>query len=184
MVRSVAFIYCPTARFSPSLSYESSTYCSSVPITTMASADFSRQLLSMYQRCFNMSVKPPRVRTITFNPSTCCIYHEDSVQYGALICMAISPYPLWPYMQFLFVRPGICLRLRSELAWRQSGSTSRWTPLPSANTSYCKACSGLAPYSYRPCRAHHKKALKAYSQGLIYLFKKFSITQERLDWFI
>ena len=31
-----------------------------------------------------------------------------------------------PYMQFLFVRPGLCLRLPSD-------STSRWTPLPLAN---------------------------------------------------
>jgi hypothetical protein len=29
--------------------------------------------------------------------------------------------------------------------------------LPLANTSYCQVCSGLAPYSHRPCRAHYKK---------------------------
>ena len=41
------------------------------------------------------------------------------------------------------------LRIRLPL-----DSTSRWTPLPSANTSYCQACSGLSPPSCRPSRAH------------------------------
>ncbi|RQW07718.1 nucleoside kinase, partial [Paenibacillus rhizophilus] len=26
--------------------------------------------------------------------------------------------------------------------------------MPLANSSYCQACSGLSPPSYRPCRAH------------------------------
>ena len=38
-----------------------------------------------------------------------------------------------------------------------SDSTSRWTPLPSANASCYRARSGLSPPSYRPCRAHAKK---------------------------
>ena len=33
-------------------------------------------------------------------------------------------------------------------------TTSRWTPLPLANTSYCQVCSGLSPPSYCPCWAH------------------------------
>ena len=37
-----------------------------------------------------------------------------------------------------------------------SDSTSRWTPLPSANASYCRARSGLSPLSCCSCRAHHK----------------------------
>src|SRR5690606_4620889 len=44
----------------------------------------------------------------------------------------------------------VCLRLPSD-------SASRRTPLPLANSSYCQACSGLSPPSYRPCRAHYKK---------------------------
>ena len=35
-----------------------------------------------------------------------------------------------------------------------SDSTSRWTPLPSANASYCRARSGLSPPSCCPCWAH------------------------------
>ena len=52
-----------------------------------------------------------------------------------------------PPMQFLFIRPGLCLRLLSD-------SQSPTTPLPLANDSYCQVHSGLTPPSYRPCRAH------------------------------
>ena len=45
-----------------------------------------------------------------------------------------------PYIQFLFVGSHICRQLPSD-------SASRWTPLLLTNTPYCKACSGLAPYS-------------------------------------
>lgn len=40
--------------------------------------------------------------------------------------------PILPYMQFLFVRPRVCYELTSY-------STSRWTHLPFANSSYCQA---------------------------------------------
>src|SRR5699024_707531 len=55
-----------------------------------------------------------------------------------------------PCMQFLFVSSGFRLQLPSD-------SASRRTPLPSANSSYCQACSGLSPPSYSPCRAHLKR---------------------------
>ena len=58
--------------------------------------------------------------------------------------------PTMPCMWFLFVRPRVCLRLPSD-------SASQRTSLPSANSSYCQACSGLSPPSYRPCRAHNVK---------------------------
>ena len=57
-----------------------------------------------------------------------------------------------PIIQFLFVRPRLCRRLPSD-------STSRWTPLPLANSSYCQVCSGLSPPSCNACRAHYKKGL-------------------------
>ena len=55
--------------------------------------------------------------------------------------------PIMPHMRFLFVGPRFCLRLPSD-------STSRWTPLPLANSSHCNACSGLTPPSLCACRAH------------------------------
>ena len=55
-----------------------------------------------------------------------------------------------PFMQFLFVGSHICRQLPSY-------STSQWTPLLLANTPYCKACSGLAPYSVITMSGAHKK---------------------------
>ena len=42
-----------------------------------------------------------------------------------------------------------------------SDSTSRWTPLPSANASYCRARCGLSPLSCCSCRAHQKCPMPA-----------------------
>jgi hypothetical protein len=52
-------------------------------------------------------------------------------------------------MKFLFVGPDFCRQLLSD-------SQSPKTPLLLANTSYCKVCSGLAPYSLLPCLTHKK----------------------------
>ena len=94
-----------------------------------------------------MSIRPPRVRMITFHSCHCLIYCRRFVQYGTLLCFASSSVSIQPYMRFLFVSASVCVRLPSD-------STSRWTPLSFANSSYCKACSGLSPPSYHPCRAH------------------------------
>ena len=97
-----------------------------------------------------MSIRPPRVRMITFHSCHCLIYCKRFVQYRISLCTASSSVSIQPYMRFLFVSASICVRLPSD-------STSRWTPLSFANSSYCKACSGLSPPSYHPCRAHCKK---------------------------
>ena len=75
---------------------------------------------------------------ITFTSSICCIYASEFGQYWTSFCLGNSSVPNTPYMQFLFVRPRFCLQLPSD-------STSRWTPLSLANSSYCQACSGLSP---------------------------------------
>jgi len=54
-------------------------------------------------------------------------------------------------MQFLFVSPNVCRQLLSD-------SPSRRTPLLLANTPYCKAHSGLTPYSLYPCLTHKNVA--------------------------
>ena len=99
---------------------------------------------------FLMSIRPPRVRMITFHSCHCLIYCQRFVQYRTSLCWASSSVSNQPYMRFLSVSASICVRLPSD-------STSRWTPLSFANSSYCKACSGLSPPSYHPCRAHSKK---------------------------
>ena len=124
---------------------------------TMASADFcqfSRTLLHglLFRNSSpQLTGRPPRVRTITFIPSTRCIYCLElrAVLDFVLFCKLIrSTYQ--PYMQFLFIEPGLCLQLLSD-------STSRWTPLLLANSSCCQAYSGLSPPSYRSCRAHKRE---------------------------
>src|SRR5699024_244114 len=82
--------------------------------------------------------------------------------------------PSQPCMQFLFVSSGFRLQLPSD-------SASRRTPLPSANSSYCQACSGLSPPSYSPCRAHLKTpfADKSQTNGVEFISLSFLL----LHWF-
>jgi len=122
----------------------------------MASADFCQfnrtslyglSLWKIHPSCRRLPGRPPRVRTITFIPSTRCIYCMGFGQYRTSFSLANSSSPSQPYMQFLFIEPGLCLQLLSD-------SASRRTPLLLANSSCCQAYGGLSPPSYRPCRAH------------------------------
>ena len=63
-------------------------------------------------------------------------------------------------MHFLFVGPNVCRQLLSD-------SQSPTTPLLLANTPYCKAYSGLSPYSAYPCLTHIKSDTHSVSPGLI-----------------
>ena len=92
-------------------------------------------------------MRPPRVSVTTFTSYICCIYALKFGQYWTLFCIGNSSVSSTPYIQFLFVRPRFCLRLPSS-------SASQRTPLSLANSSYCQACSGLAPPSDYACRAH------------------------------
>ena len=124
------------------------------PLGTMASADFLTFVVTMFRFEYVYSfspTRPPRVSVTTFASYICCIYTLKFGQYWTSFCYGNSSVSSMPYMQFLFVRPRLCLRLPSD-------STSRWTPLPLANSSYCQVCSGLSPPSDSACRAHIKKA--------------------------
>ena len=123
------------------------------PLGTMASADFLPFVVTMFRFEYVYSfspTRPPRVSVTTFASYICCIYTLKFGQYWTSFCYGNSSVSSMPYMQFLFVRPRLCLRLPSD-------STSRWTPLPLANSSYCQACSGLSPPSDSACRAHKEK---------------------------
>ena len=125
---------------------------------TMASADFSQFVVTTdFILRFHLPVRPPRVRAITFPSCICHIYTMGFGQYWTSLCLASSSVPQLPYMWFLFVRPRVCLRLPSD-------SASRRTPLPSANSSYCQACSGLSPPSYRSCRAHKENRVFPFTE--------------------
>ena len=118
----------------------------------MASADFLRFVVTMLRFEFVYSftaARPPRVNVTAFTSYICCIYTLEFGQFRTLFCLANSFVSSMPYMQFLFVRPGLCFGLPSD-------SASRWMPLPSADSSYRLACSGsgLSPPCCIACRAH------------------------------
>ena len=57
------------------------------------------------------------------------------------LCIFLPAHPaVTPLIRFLFVPPALCFRLPSDLP-------SPGEPLPSANTSPCRACGGLSPPS-------------------------------------
>ena len=91
------------------------------------------------------TTKPPLVNVISFTSYIRCIYALKFGQYRTLFCLANSSVSSMPYMQSLFVRPRLCFGLPSD-------SASRRTPLPSANSSYCHACSGLSLPCCIACR--------------------------------
>src|SRR5690625_1019708 len=94
----------------------------------------------------------------------------ELVQYRTLFCYANSSVPIQPCIQFLFVSSGFCVQLPSD-------SESLQTPLFSANSSYCKACSGLSPPSYSPCRAHIKKSRSRNSLSVIMFDQLLKLTR-------
>ena len=85
---------------------------------------------------------------MTFIPSICFIYFGYPGQNRTSFCYANSSGNLKPFMKFLFVRPRFCLRLPSD-------STSRWTPLPLANASYCQGAFGTFTLESSPMPGAH-----------------------------
>ena len=136
----------------------------------MASADFLTFVVTMFRFEYVYSfspTRPPRVSVTTFASYICCIYTLKFGQYWTSFCYGNSSVSSMPYMQFLFVRPRLCLRLPSD-------STSRWTPLPLANSSYCQVCSGLSPPSDSACRAHIYNACSNEPQAFLHIVFSFS----------
>ena len=69
-----------------------------------------------------MSVRPPRIRALSFHHMPTSFTPTVPNSYGALVCIAIT-HGHMPCMKSLFVRPDVC-------RWLPSDSTSQWTPLP------------------------------------------------------
>ena len=77
-----------------------------------------------------------------------CVFSKDFVLDSTLVRPCTAYYVI-PVRRFGSLPASVFfadIRLPSD-------STSRWTPLPSANASYCRARSGLAPPSCCPCRS-------------------------------
>ena len=136
-----------------------------IPQGTMASADFLQFVVTAaFGFSYFPSARPPRVSATAFLPrnrhiyrmgfgqhwTSCCLAHS-SVLYGLLcdFCSSVREFA----RQHFFPAD---IRLPSD-------STSRWTPLPSANASYCRARCGLSPLSCCSCRAHIKTEAKPIS---------------------
>ena len=127
---------------------------------TMTSADFCQYpMTSLFCHQFaasplarnsaNITDRSLRVRIYTFSSCGHCIYVAilRTVKGFCFFCNITHITP--PNMQFLFVGPNLCRQLLSD-------SQSPATPLLLANTPYCKAYSGLAPYSLYPCLTHNR----------------------------
>ena len=123
------------------------------------------------------TTKPPLVNVISFTSYIRCIYALKFGQYRTLFCLANSSVSSMPYMQSLFVRPRLCFGLPSD-------SASRRTLLPSANSSYCHACSGLSPPCCIACRAHQQKAVLPTGSHCFFVTNSVSIFFRMYDFLL
>ena len=92
-------------------------------ITTQASADFSRFVVTAYPCGLALETSP--VMDVFFPSYTCLIYSESSEQLWDFVLFSRLIHSQSLGIKFLYVGSDVCLRLPSD-------STSRWTPLLSA----------------------------------------------------
>jgi hypothetical protein len=95
---------------------------------TIASADFCEPFkiphgtLSRHRQ----ARRPPQVRTAAFAPHPPHLLHHHLMVMGFALSRKLTRV-IQPDMRFVFLRSAFCLRLPSD-------PTSRWTPLPLANS--------------------------------------------------
>ena len=128
---------------------------------TMTSADFLQFVVTthFFQYVYFMRLQDLPGYSHVLSLFTCPIYPKRfRVALGLRLTWEPCP-RLEPYMRFLFVRPEVCPLedLLTSKIRLSSDSTSRWTPLPLANPSRCRADSGLSPYRTCAHRAHQKE---------------------------
>ena len=95
---------------------------------TMASADFCEPFkipYGIFSRHRQVR-RPPRVRTAAFPPHPPHLLHHHLMVMGFALSRKLAQM-IQPDMRFVFLRSAFCLRLPSD-------PTSRWTPLPLANS--------------------------------------------------
>ena len=114
----------------------SADFCK-IPPPSMYSFGYFFNIRSCLQQLFYRSL---RVSISAFSSSSHCIYAVLFRTVWGFCFFCNITHSTTPYMHFLFVGPNLCRQLLSD-------SQSPVTPLLLANTPYCKACSGLAPYS-------------------------------------
>ena len=130
--------------------------------------------------------RPPRVSVTTFTSYICCIYtlkfgqYPDSLKLrfavisGFGLCFVMETRPFQNALYAISVRQtealpaGILLNPHIRLP---SDPTSRWSPLSSANSSYCQVCSGLSPPSCNTCQAHiTEERMKRHVRSILSFF--------------
>ena len=108
-----------------------------------------------------VTCRPPRVRYNSFLPMyTATFITVCSGQYWTSGCLAPSSTYRDLICDFFSSGRGFArfrISVSSENIRLPSDSISRWTPLPSANASYCQVRSGLSPPSCYPCQVHQTK---------------------------
>ena len=130
----------------------------------MASADFSNRVpwpCSLGSLIVRHAWRSPRVRRNPFPrfPPDLPVPHPSG--YRASLSIARLPCGHRPYIRFLFVGSGFCLR-------RPPDPASRQRPCLQLTVPTTAAYSGLAPYRFTPCLAHKKKGSEVFAP-LFYL---------------
>lgn len=120
---------------------------------TMASADFCEPFKIPYgifsrhrQVC-----RPPRVRTAAFPPHPPHLLHHTLMVMGFALSRKLTRM-IQPDMRFVFLGSAFCLRLPSD-------PTSRWTPLPLANSFHHQDLQGTFTPKLLPMPGTHDTPL-------------------------
>ena len=128
----------------------------------MASADFSNPIPRPCGRgslIVRHGWRSPRVRRNPFPRFPPDLPTSHPSGYRASLSIARLPGDHRPYIRFLFVGSGFCLRLPPDPASRQRPCLQLTVPTT-------KACSGLAPYRFTPCLAHKRNRTAIWRPGL------------------
>ena len=92
--------------------------------------------------------RPPRVRTAAFTPHPPHLLHHHLMVMGFALSRRLARM-IQPDMRFVFLRSAFCLRLPSD-------PTSRWTPLPLANSFHHRDLQGTCTPKLLPMPGTHK----------------------------
>ena len=124
-----SFVFCclcfdfELAKFHPSLIVLAFTFVNYRKLLCrLLTSATSIKLLSLSYKVTSLGGRSPRVRTLSFSPSTRLIYSLQSSTAWTSLCLANSSNYKEPYIRFVFLRPEICRLLPSD-------SASRWTLL-------------------------------------------------------
>ena len=115
----------------------------------MASADFCKPFkipCGIFSR-HRQARRPPRVRTAAFTPHPPHLLHHLLMVMGFALSRKLARV-IQPDMRFVFLGSALCLQLPSD-------PTSRWTPLPLANSFHHQDLQGTCTPKLLPMPGTH-----------------------------